>query len=356
MAATFVIAVGLSGTWYLRGGTQRLISYCALMPDAVGLFEGNPVTRRGVTVGTITSVRPAGAQAHVELAVDADQRIPATVGAVSVAKSLISSRQLALIGDDLGGPELQPGKCISDAKTPLSLTKSMQSLQRLMAQLSTDGGPEQTRQTQQTLNSLARETSGTGPRVNGIITTLANVLDNPGPGMDDLSRALDALIPLTSGMTSNWGDLKSLFSDMPGYLVNVMTPLGSTVYALADTLIPLGKVLFGLVGQYGHMIFPVLDVVVPVTRLVAAGVRNYGDLLGVLPPLITAFDVDYDQAAARLKISYRPLPDTAFPAANPELTCTNINRLAPGQCSVVGGGKISVDLMSVILRASGAAR
>ncbi|CAM3761111.1 MlaD family protein [Tsukamurella strandjordii] len=355
IAVFVVVALGLGGAWYLRGGTERTVTYCAQMPDAVGLFEGNPVTRRGVTVGKITSVAPNGAKARVEMSVDANQRIPANAGAVTVAKSLIASRQLALIGDDNGGPTLQPGKCIADTKTPLSLTKSLEGVYQLTSQITTGGGPEQTLQAQQALGALAKETNGTGPKINGILTQLATVLDNPGPGMDDFARAFDALAPLTYGMTSNWGDIKSLFSNLPAYLVNVMTPLGSTVGALATTLMPLGKMLTNLVGQYGHMIFPVLDMAVPVTRLVAAGFRNYGDLLGIVPPLISAFNVNYDQANARLKIGYQPLPDTAFPAANPELTCTNVNRIVPGQCQVLPGGKIRVDIMSVILRGTGAA-
>ncbi|ADG80744.1 Mammalian cell entry related domain protein OS=Tsukamurella paurometabola (strain ATCC 8368 / DSM / CCUG 35730 / CIP 100753 / JCM 10117 / KCTC 9821 / NBRC 16120 / NCIMB 702349 / NCTC 13040) OX=521096 GN=Tpau_4175 PE=4 SV=1 [Tsukamurella paurometabola] len=356
IAVAIVIVLGLGGAWYLRGGTERSVTYCAQMPDAIGLYEGNPVTRRGVTVGKVTAVSAEGAKARVEMSVSANERIPASASAVTVAKSLIASRQLALIGDDNGGPTLQPGKCIVDTKTPLSLTKSMEGVYRLTSQVTTGGGPEQTKQAQQALGALARETNGTGPQINGILNQLSSVLDNPGPGMDDLARAFDALAPLTYGMTSNWGDIKSLFSNLPAYLVNVMLPLGSTVDALATTLLPLGKMLFNLVGQYGHMIFPVLDLAVPVTRLAAAGIRNYGDLMGILPPLISAFNVNYDQANARIKINYTPLPDTAFAAANPELTCTNVNRIAPGQCQVVGDGKIRVDVMSVVLRATGAAR
>jgi phospholipid/cholesterol/gamma-HCH transport system substrate-binding protein len=356
IAVAIVVALGLGGAWYLRGGTERTVTYCAQMPDAIGLFEGNPVTRRGVTVGQVTSVQPDGAKARVEMSVDANQRIPATVGAVTVAKSLIASRQLALIGDDNGGPVLKPGACIADTKTPLSLTKSLEGAYKLTSEITSGGGPQQALQAQRALGALARETNGTGPKINGILTQLATVLDDPGPGMDDLARAFDALAPLTGGMSSNWGDLKALFTNLPGYLLNVMTPLGATVDALATTLMPLGKMLFGLVGQYGHVIFPVLDAAVPVTRLVAAGFRNYGDLLGMVPPLISAFTINYDQANARLNISYKPLENTAFAAINPQLTCDNVNRIAPGQCQVVGGGKIRVDVMSVILRGIGAAK
>ncbi|WP_040766742.1 MlaD family protein [Tsukamurella sp. 1534] len=356
LAIAMSVVVGIGAAWYARGGAERTVSYCALMPDAIGLFEGNPVMRRGVTIGKVTSIAAEGAKARVQLDVDADQRIPVKVGAVTVAKSLIASRQLALIGDDDGGPTLKPGACITDSKTPLSITKSLEGANRLTSEVTAGGGPEQTKQAQQALTALARETDGSGPKINGVLMQLSAVLDDPGPGMDDLARAFDALAPLTGGMTSNWGEIKGLFSRMPFYLTNVMTPLANTTYALGDALIPLGKSLFQLIGRYGETIFPVLDATVPITRLVAAGVRNYGDLLRLIPPLIEAFKIDYDQPNARLKIGYQPLPNTAFPAANPQLTCTNINRIAPGQCTVIGGDKIRVDVISAVLQGTGAAK
>lgn len=350
------LVAGFGGAWYLRGGTQKNVTYCALMPDGIGLFEGNPVTRRGVPIGSVTSVKPDGAKARIELSVDGAERLPATVGAVTVSKSVIASRQLALVGDDNGGPILQPGKCIADTKTPTSITKSLEGVHTLASGLTTGGGPEQAVQAQQALASLARETDGSGPKINGILLQLATVLDDPGPGMADLARALDALAPLTGGMTSNWKGIQTLITELPSVLTNTLTPVGRTLTTLPDALIPTVQMLISLVGQYGHMIFPALDVAVPITRLVAGGVRDFGDLLGILPPLISAFTINFDQSTLRLNIKYTPLPDTTFSATNPDLTCSNINRLAPGQCRVAGGDKIQVDLITAILRGTGAAR
>ncbi|VEH95235.1 Uncharacterised protein (plasmid) [Tsukamurella tyrosinosolvens] len=94
---------------------------------------------------------------------------------------------------------------------------------------------------------------------------------------------------------------------------------------------------------------------IPASRLVSAGVRNWGDLLGFLPPLIDAFNVSFDQRTLGLKIVFTP-PSTKMVARNPELTCANVNRIAPGQCKVVDPGHIDVDLISAVLRGTGAAR
>lgn len=355
LVLVLVAGTGGAGVWFLEH-RERTVTYCATMPDAIGLFVGNPVTRRGVQIGTVSSVEPGDGAARVELAVDANQKLPADVGAVTVAQSLIASRQLALVGDYRGGPALRPGACITDTKTPISLTESLAGVHRLTSELTTAGGAQQWTRVQDSLRSLAAETNGTGPVVNTMISALATVLADPGPGMADLAQVLDALAPLTGGLTSNWNELRSLLMGAPGYLNNIMTPIGDTVYALADALIPVGKTLFGLMGQYGHLAWPVLDVTVPATRLVAAGVRNFGDLLGVLPPLIEAFDVQFDQPTLGLRVTYTPVQTTVFKAADPHLTCENINRIVPGQCRVIDPGHMQVDLLTVILRGIGAAR
>src|SRR5690606_18427846 len=41
-------------------------SYCAIMPDSVGLYEGNKVSMRGIDVGTVTGIRPDGAAVRVD--------------------------------------------------------------------------------------------------------------------------------------------------------------------------------------------------------------------------------------------------------------------------------------------------
>ncbi|MGX9297323.1 MlaD family protein [Tsukamurella paurometabola] len=355
------IAIGVVGAiiatalYVARTPGKPQARYCALMPDAIGLYVGNPVTRLGVPIGRVTAVRPENAAARVEFDVDADQAVSAGTGAVTVAASLIASRQLALIDDPAKGPALRAGTCLTSTKTPQSLSRSLSSIGDAAAKLTTEGGPEQAAQVQDSLTSLAAAVDGTGPDVSGVIGSLAALLDDPGPGIGDVGRSLDSLSSLTGGMTANWNPLKQLLLTTPSGLADIIVPTARTTETLAEALIPLGKMLRDLISHYGHNLWPILDTVIPASRLISAGIRNWGDLLGFLPPLIDAFTVSFDQRTLGLKIAFTP-PSTKMVARNPELTCANVNRIAPGQCRVVDPGHIDVDLISAILRGTGAAR
>ena len=346
----------IAGALYVASTPARSQArYCALMPDAIGLYVGNPVTRLGVPIGKVTAIRPENAAARVEFDIDDDQALTADAGAVTVSASLIASRQLALVDGAGKGPALHSGSCLTKTKTPQSLSRSLSSLGDAATRLTTGGGPEQAKQVEDSIKSLAAATDGTGPDINGVIGSLAALLDDPGPGIGDVGQTIDALSSLTRGMTSNWTPLKQLLLTTPDGLADVIVPTARTTETLAVALIPLGKMLRDLISHYGHNLWPILDTVIPASRLVSAGVKNWGDLLGFLPPLIDAFNVSFDQRTLGLKVVYTP-PSTKMVARNPELTCANINRLAPGQCRVTDPGHIEVDLISAILRGTGAAR
>ncbi|GAB3135643.1 hypothetical protein GCM10027289_29690 [Tsukamurella serpentis] len=354
--AIAVVSVLIAGALYrARTPDKPQASHCALLPDAIGLYVGNPVTRLGVPIGRVTAVTPQPSSARVEFTVDADQPVVTNTGAVTVAASLIASRQLALIDPKSAGPALGPGACLTDTRTPQSLSRSLSTIGDLATRITVDGGPKQAAQVEQSVKSLATATKGTGPDIGGVIDGLAALLDDPGPGIGDVGRTIDSVSSLTGGMTSNWDPLKRLLTNTPGGLAGAITPTARTTETLANALIPIGQMLRDLISHYGHNLWPVLDTVIPVSRLVSAGVRNWGDLLGFLPPLIDAFNVSFDQRTLGLKIGYTP-PPTTMVARNPDLTCANVNRIAPGQCRVVDPGRIEVDLISAVLRGTGAAR
>ncbi len=355
LAVTVVSALIALALYSARTPAERQARYCALMPDAIGLYVGNPVTRLGVPIGRVSAIHPENDSARVEFDVDADQPVNAGTGAVTVAASLIASRQLALIDGSNTSGSLAAGKCLTRTKTPQSLSRTLSSIGDAAAQLTTGGGPEQAKQVEDSITALAAAVDGTGPDVNGVIGSLATLLDDPGPGIGDVGRTVDSLSSLTHGMTSNWNPLKQLLLTAPAGLTDHISTMAATTQTLAEALIPLGKILRDLISHYGHNLWPILDTVIPVSRVVSAGFKNWGDLLGFIPPLIDAFNVSFDQKTLGLKVVYTP-PSTAMVAHNPELTCANINRIAPGQCRVLDPGHIDVDVISTVLRATGAAR
>lgn len=356
--AITVVAVLMGGLFYASSSSARGVQYCAQFDDAVGLFVGNEVTRRGVPVGTITGVETSGGHAVVRFTAESTQRLPATVEAATVAPSVIAVRQLALIGDDDGGPELSPDSCIplASTNTPASISESLESISDVAAQLTTAGGPGDLSRVLSSVSRLERELEGTGPVINMLIKQLAVPGNTPITGaLADSARIIESVSAMSTGLAGNWTFMESFLTQLTGTIDPLVLPtIGEVVRiiaALPETLL----VVNDLLTDYSHFIWPVLDVAVPLARLVGAGFRNYGDILGIVPVLIRAFDITFDQKTLGLRIRYSP-PTTRIPAQNPELTCANINRLVPGQCTVTDPDGMEIDSLSLVLTMTGAAR
>ncbi|MFW0787600.1 MlaD family protein [Gordonia sp. CPCC 206044] len=333
--------------------------YCAAMPDAVGVFDGNAVTRRGVTVGKVTKIESRRGHAVVTFTVDGDERLPADVKAATVAPSIIAVRQLALIGDYHGGAQLPPGQCIDlgSTATPVSISRSLQSVSDLAEEMTLGGGPQQAQRVLGSMSSLDRELAGTGPLLNAMIKQLAKAPHTPMVGgLVDTARVIDNVSSLTTGLAGNWKLLQDFITTaapLAGTMaVGTVDQLASLIKSLPDVL----NVTARLMSRYSHFLWPAVDAVVPVARLVGAGMRNWGDLLGIVPVFIRAFDMSWDQKSLGLRIRYTPPSSTRIPAKNPGLTCANINRIVPGQCHVVGPDAIEVDGLRALLLMTGAAR
>lgn len=356
--AIVVVAALMGGLYYSATNSSRGKQYCAQFDDAIGLFVGNEVTRRGVPVGTITEVSTSEGHAVVRFTAKSDQPLPATVRAATVAPSVIAVRQLALIGDDDGGPVLSPGTCISLASTntPATITEALESISTVAAQLTTGGEPGDLARVLSAASTIEKELAGTGPALNVLIKQLAVPGNTPITGaLSDSARIIDSVSAMSTGLASNWTFMESFITQLTGTINPLVLPtIGEVVRiiaALPETLVVAGELL----SKYSHFIWPVLDVSVPLARLVGAGFRNYGDILGIVPVLIRAFDITFDQSTMGLRIRYTP-PTTQIPAKNPELTCANINRLVPGQCSVTNPNSMEIDALSLVLTMTGAAR
>lgn len=333
-------------------------SYCADLHDAVGVFAGNTVTRRGVGVGTISEVETVGQTARVTFTVEADQKLPADIKAATVSPSIIAVRQLALLGDYTGGTTLHPGQCIpiDRTSTPVSISKSLESVGKVGRELTIDGGPGQLASVLSSVNTVGNELAGTGPVLNAMIKQLAVAPRTPITGaLGDMATVIDNVSALSGGIVSNGGLFRNLVTELTPLLESTIVPLAQEASDVAVALPDTINVLADLMTRYQKFAWPALDAVVPIARLVGAGMRNFGDVLGLVPVLIRSFDIAFDQQSLGLRISYSP-PKTQIPAKNPELTCASVNRIFPGQCHVVDRQHMEIDALRLALVLSGAAR
>ncbi len=355
--SAFVVLVAAAlviGGVAFKGLTSKTTAYCAELDNSVGLFTGSKVAQFGYPIGEVTKITPNGATSRVDFTIPADRKLPANVGAVAVADSLVAQRRIELLEPYKGGPTWQPGKCITNTKTPLSITESLQAVSKVVDDLTSAGGDEEFRKAMASIPALNKATKGTGPEISQLTNRLGELMRNPGPGMGDVAAILDAFAPASDGLVQNWGEMRTFLEKYAFRIKNVGEPLMDVGINAFPQLVPLVNTLATVFDKYGAFLAPLLEITVPPTTLLAATSKQFGDLLNILPPLIRAFQVSVDQKTLATKITYRP-PSALVPSKNPAQTCQNLNRFAPGQCKVADGGHVNVELISTVLRATGAA-
>ncbi|MFV8054752.1 MCE family protein [Mycobacterium sp. 48b] len=177
----------------------------ALFTSVTGIYPGDEVRVAGVRVGTIASIKPAGAQVKVALQVDHGVSIPAEAKAVIVAQSLVAARYVQLAPAYEGnGPTMSASAVIPVDRTaiPVEWDEVKTQLTRLAAEL----GPH------------ATAPSGSASR---FIESAANAMDGNG---DKLRQAIHQL----SGVGR-------ILADGSGNLVDVLTNLQTFVTTLRDS-------------------------------------------------------------------------------------------------------------------------
>ena len=171
--------------------------------DATGLFHGNDVGIRGVSVGTVESITPAGAFVNVEIVVDGEVKLPKDVGAVIVSRSVATDRYVELTPAYTSGPEVEDGAVIAvdRTRTPVEFEQLLGSLEDVSSALGgTDGsgGP-----LHDLLSASAANLQGNGGTIATGLSDLATVLSSLTGSMPAVEQNLTNVDTLTQTLAAN---------------------------------------------------------------------------------------------------------------------------------------------------------
>jgi virulence factor Mce-like protein len=271
MLASYVLISTITNAGY---GEQ--VSYRAEFTDVAGLVEGDEVRIAGVRVGQVKGIGLTDATdrptAEVELEVDADVPLPATVEATIRYRNLVGQRYIALAeGEGAGGRTLDEGGLIpaSQTRPALDLTTLFGGFQPLLQALSPAD-----------MNRLSFEIiqvfQGEGGTVESLLTHVASLSDSLadkdaviGSVIDNLTTVLgsvaardqqlsDLIVSLQQFVTGLAGDREVIFDSLQtidelasattGLLEDARAPLAADIQALGDlsgNLADTGDVLEG---------------------------------------------------------------------------------------------------------------
>lgn len=336
----FVCAVAVAlvcGSW-TPFRQEHSVTYCATMPDSVGLYVGNPVTQMGYKIGEVSAITPGLRDVRVDFTVDNGRPLPADVRAVTRSPSLLADRALELVGNYASGPKLSGRNCIPLARssTPKSLSDIIGSATSFLNVIS----PEGSSNIGDVVAGLDHALRGNGPRLNQLMTTTSAVLDAPDRAISDIRSIISNLATLTSTLREISGPLR--YSMLTTYKTteDVEKALATPVFQGA---IPLIGVASDLEVELGDEIQTVLNDAEWALRKFGAHAPLFASLMKPFPVFINWLERHANDKQF-FTIRYRPPLYRIATPVDGLITCARLNAATPGSCADVGGKPYAVDV------------
>ncbi|MFE3191019.1 MlaD family protein [Nocardia sp. NPDC059240] len=343
--AVLVVVLAVVGYFIIFDPMKKTVAYCAIMPDAVGLYAGNKVTMRGIPVGTVDSIDADGTKVKVKFSVDAQYPVYADAAATTVSDSIVADRNLAVLNSGKNLARWDSSQCITKSLTPKSITETLTALADLSSQLQQAQAPDALAHG---LSGLDTATQGAGPQINEIVKKLGSALSQPDADIGHLAGIFDAFASVGAKVEDHWGDLRSMLLRLGPALNNATTELIGPGAQLIDRLGAVLPMLNDLVTIAGDPIMKALDDTLPLVRLLRANVGSLSEVMLKLPVLTNAA-----QNIMSNGITYGS-PRAALPAPQAEQVCAAVNAASPGACTDAANGLVNVPLVPLVLGMAGA--
>jgi phospholipid/cholesterol/gamma-HCH transport system substrate-binding protein len=338
--ATCATAVSLlTGAW-APPRQEQYVHYCAIMPDSVGLYVGNPVTQMGSKIGEISTITPALKDVRVDFKVIRNRPLPADVRAVTRSASILADRALELVGNHKSGSQLSGGTCIplSRSSTPKSLSEIIGSATNFLNAINPDGSTN----ISGVVTGLDRALRGNGPGINMLLNTSSAVLDAPDQGISDIRSIITNLAELTSALREVTGPLKDslLASYQTTADVDKGTYGGKAIFNGVIELVNAVSDLEIFLGDEFQTVYNDLEYAL---RKVSAHATLFASLLKPYPVLINWLERHANDKQF-FTIRYRPPLYRIATPVNGLITCGAMNAASPGSCTDVAGKPYAVDV------------
>lgn len=318
---------------------QRAAEYCAMMPDSVGLYVGNPVTQMGYPIGEVKKVTPGNSAVRVDFEITEPRRLPDDVKAVTRSGSLLADRTLELVGNPGAAPDLPAGGCIplDRSFTPKSLSQVISSTTDLINAINPGGSTN----VADAVRGLDEAIRGNGGGVNRLLTTSSAALDNPDQAVSEVATIVRNLAQLTDFVKEQRDPLKQIVLDMQTTLPNILKVTESIPKNLFGTII-LFKAAADFEVTLGEPLQATLDATSVAMRKISAHAPRLANLLNPVPWWINTLANHFNARPFPL-LRYRP-PLYRIRTPDGVALCNVMNAATPGSCANVQGTPYAVDV------------
>lgn len=335
-----VTIVGVVGSCASTDKKAGPTAYCALMPDSVGLYVGNPITHMGYPIGTVTAITPSATSVRVDFTVAGEHRPPTDVRAVTRSSSILTDRELELVGDFGSGAALPAGGCIplERSSTPKSLSEVIGSATTFLNAVT----PENSDNITGVVSGLDQAMHGTGAGINRLLTTSSSVLDSPDQAIGDIGTIVTNLAELTTTLRDIRDPLKQVLLDAEQTTPDIAKAVaGGNHLSFATT--PLIGMVSDLEANLGDETQQTLDALEVAIRKASAHSTFLANFLKPGPVIINWL-MNHANNKALFTIRWRP-PLYRIPTPiDGLLVCGAMNASMPGSCADVNGTPYAVDV------------
>jgi phospholipid/cholesterol/gamma-HCH transport system substrate-binding protein len=330
-----VVAAGVT----LVGGESRK-TLVAQFPRTISVYEGSDVRVLGVPVGEVVSVTPSGTDVEVEIAYDADVKVPTDARAVIVAPSIVGDRYIQLTPAWEGGDVLADGTVLDQGNTavPIELDQIYSSLDDLNVALGPEGANKEG-----ALSDLVRQTAeqfaGQGESFNQTINDFSELSTTLEDNKEELFGATRQLGQFVETLAENDTTVRRFNQS----IARVSTLLADERQELAGSLSSLGTALTEVkkfVSDNREVLGRDIKGLQRVTQILVRQRDAVDEILKVAPTALNNLGLTYNPQAGTLDVRANLGFLVEQLAQDPTLyLCTQLEQLAGAKqiCNALRG-------------------
>ncbi|MGH3319800.1 MAG: MCE family protein [Streptosporangiaceae bacterium] len=201
---------GAAGVFWPRNHDVHVTAY---FPQTIGLYKGSDVRVLGIKIGKVTDIKPQGTSVRVDMAYDADRKVPSDAKAVIIAPAIVSDRYVQLAPAYTGGPVMRDGTTIPLARTatPVELDQIYGALNQLDVALGPKGA-NKNGSLSRLLRVSAANLKGQGDDVHTTVKNLSKATTTLAKGRKNLFGTVRNLETFTRAL-ANSDDQVAAFND-----------------------------------------------------------------------------------------------------------------------------------------------
>ena len=298
-ALAVILVAGFLAAARLGGAASR-ITVVGYFDNSTGLYVGDDVRIRGVSVGKITKIQPEPLRTRITFWFDRRHNVPAEANAVILSPQLVTGRAIQLTPPYRGGETMNNGTVIPQDRTavPVEWDDVRTQLERLteMLQPATLGGVSTLGAL---INSAAGNLSGQGTAIRDTIVKLSQTISVLNEHSTDVFGTVKNLSTLVSGLRDSSDLLAQLNINLAGVSALLADDPNKVARAVGDLNDVIGDVR-GFVAETREPIGVASDTLRSVSDAVIGSLDDLEQTLHIAPNVAANFNNIYEPANGSL--------------------------------------------------------